>query len=159
LDSDCGTVDYIKYHHTPAGLIDHSYIWQAKQQEVVEIISNSPATAEATTHIHNVQLRTETIHEQLFGTFIQGNTNYLIFKKLLPTGNGVDYYTYHMKTTFIHYCGNHAPVQPYRVSLHITNNFNQELFNLNQRIELTIYVTWRISTVGHDCDYTLPKEY
>jgi hypothetical protein len=98
-DSSCGTVSYIKDHHTPAGLIDHDYIWQAKQQEVAEINSNSPATAEATTHLllsyndttHNVQPKTETIHVQNFGTLVQGNTNYLIFKELLPTGNGVDY--------------------------------------------------------------------
>jgi hypothetical protein len=31
-DSDCRTVNYNKDHHTPAGLIDHDYIWQAKQQ-------------------------------------------------------------------------------------------------------------------------------
>jgi hypothetical protein len=50
-DSDCGTVNYFKDHHTPAGLIDHDYIWQEKQQEVAEINSNSPATAEATTNL------------------------------------------------------------------------------------------------------------
>jgi hypothetical protein len=44
-------VNYIKDHHTPAGLIDHGYIWQAKQQEVAEIRPNGPATAESTTHL------------------------------------------------------------------------------------------------------------
>jgi hypothetical protein len=146
-DSDCGTANYIKDHHTPAGLIDHDYIWQAKQEEVAAINSNGPATAEATTHLllsykyttHNIQPKTETIHKQSFGTLIQGNTNYLIFKKLLPTGNGVDNYTYFTETTFIRYCGSHAPVQPYRVRSHIANNFNQGLFNLKHCIELTIY--------------------
>jgi hypothetical protein len=44
-DSDCGVINYISDYNTPTGLVDHNYIWQAKQQELEEIISKGSATA------------------------------------------------------------------------------------------------------------------
>jgi hypothetical protein len=88
---DCGVIDHIRDFHTPTGLVDHHYIWQSKQQEVEEIDSKGPAIADTTTHTlthykdttHNVQPKFEGIYKQSFGTLVQGNINYLIFKKLL----------------------------------------------------------------------------
>jgi hypothetical protein len=98
LDPDFGVINYSTDYHTPTGLVDQNYILQSKK-EVAEINSKGSATAEATRHglllykdtPHNVQPKTEVIYKQCFGTLVQGNTNDLIFKKLLPTGNR-DYY-------------------------------------------------------------------
>ena len=62
-DESCSTINYLRDHHTPSGLIDHDYIWQAKQQEVAEINSKGLATTEATTH------QLERHIEQLLTTF------------------------------------------------------------------------------------------
>ena len=157
-DESCSTINYLRDHHTPSGLIDHDYIWQAKQQEVAEINSKGPATTDATTHqlerykaiTHNVQPLPEAIYEQRFGYLVQGHTNYLIFRKSLPTG---DRYTYFTETTFIKYSGTHCTVQPYRVSSQVANNFNREAHNLKYGIAIDIYATWRISTIRNDCSY------
>jgi hypothetical protein len=100
-DSDCCEIAYLNNYHTPTGLIDHNYIWQSKQQEVVEINSKSPPITEETAHIisnykatmHNVQPPVAAIYKPQFGTLLHGNTNYFIFKKILPTSDK-EYFTY-----------------------------------------------------------------
>jgi hypothetical protein len=63
-------VDYLNNHHTPTGLLDHEYIWQAKQNEISKLNEQrfniqeyGPAISNATTPLltthtlttHNVQ--------------------------------------------------------------------------------------------------------
>jgi hypothetical protein len=166
-DSEAGEIDYLKDYHTPTGLVDHKYIWQTEQYETAKlnegtfsILETGPAIANSTAlklvhnkaTTHNVQPKVTAIYEQRFGTLVQGNTNYLIFKKILPAQEQCS--TYFMETTFIHFCGSHPAVQPYRIGLYIVNNFNQETYNLKHRIEIDIYITWHISMVRYDSYYT-----
>jgi hypothetical protein len=168
-DSETNEIDYSEDYHTPTGLVDHEYIWQAKQQETAKlnekrftIGETGPAISDATvpfhTHstftTHNVQPPVAVVYEPRFGTLEQGNYNYLIFKKILPPHG--EYSTYFIETTFITHCGGHPSVQPYRIGSHIVNQFNREPYNIKHRIELNIHDTWRISTVRYDSFYT-PK--
>jgi hypothetical protein len=65
-----GEIDYSEDYHTPTGLVDHEYIWQAKQQESAKLNEkrfttreSGPAISDATTSFlthctettHNVQ--------------------------------------------------------------------------------------------------------
>jgi hypothetical protein len=99
---EAGEVDYLKDYHTPTGLVDHKYIWQAKQLESAKlhkkgftIRESGPAISDTTTPqltnhtftMHNEQPKVAAIYEQRFGTLVQGNTYYLIFKKILPPHN------------------------------------------------------------------------
>jgi hypothetical protein len=134
---ETGVVDYLDDYHTPTGLVDHEYIWQAKQQESAKLNEkrfttqeSGPAISDATTSFlahctqttHNVQPKVAAIYEQRFGTLEQGNYNYLIFKKILPPHG--EQSTYFIETTFITHCGGHPSVQPYRIGSHIVNQLN-----------------------------------
>jgi hypothetical protein len=124
------------------------------------ILETGPVIANATTlklvhhkaTTHNVQPKVTAIYEQHFGTLVQGNTNYLIFKNILPAQEQCS--TYFTETTFIRFCGGHPAGQPYRVGSYIANNFNQDTYNLKHRIGFDIFSTWRISTVRYDSYYT-----
>jgi hypothetical protein len=127
---------------------------------IFNIKETGPAIVNATTlqlvhhkaTTHNLQPKITAIYEQRFGTLVQGNTNYLIFKKILPAQEQCS--TYVTETTFICFCGGHPAVQTYRIGSYTVNNFNQETYNLKHRIELDIYATWQISTVRYDSYYT-----
>ena len=163
-DDSCTELDYCRDHHTPASLIYHDYIWQAKQQEVAELNAKGPAVNDATTQhithfkntVHNVQTPVEAIYEQRFSSIVAGSNTYLTLKKSLPTG---DRFTYFTETTFIKYSGSHSTVQRYRLSSYLANNFNKELSNRKDGIEVDIYATWRISTIRYDCDHENDAAY
>jgi hypothetical protein len=147
-------VDYLKEYHTPTGLVDHEYIWQAKQFETAKlnekrftIRESGPAISDATTlqlahhtvTTKNIQPTVTAVYEQCFGTLVQGNTTYLIFKKVLPPHDECS--TYFTETTFIRHCGGNPAAQPYRIGSYIANNFNREPYNLKHCIELDIHKT------------------
>jgi hypothetical protein len=169
-DSETGEIDYSEDYHTPTGLVDHEYIWQANQQETAKlhkkrftIVETGPSISDATTSFltqstfttHNVQPKVAAIYEPRFGTLEQGNYNYLVFKKILPPHDECS--TYFIETTFITHCGGHPSVQPYCIGSHIVNQFNCEPYNIKHRIELNIHNTWRISIVRYDSFYTHNK--
>jgi hypothetical protein len=99
-------------------------------EQIFNILETGPAITNAVQlahHMattHNVQPKVTAKYEQRFGTLVQGNTNYLIFKKILPAQEQCS--TYFTVTTFIHFCGGHPAVQPYCIGSYIVNNFNQE---------------------------------
>jgi hypothetical protein len=169
-DSETGVVDYLEDYHTPTGLVDHKYSWQAKQQETAKLnkkhftiqesgsaISDTmtPFLTHSTVTTHNVQTKVAAVYEQCFGTLQQGNTNYLIFRKIIPPHDECS--TYFIETNFITHCGCHPSGQPYCIGLHIVNQFNREPYNIKRRIELNIHNTWCISTVRYDSSYTHSK--
>jgi hypothetical protein len=111
---EAGEIDYLKDYHTPTGLIDHKYIWQTKQfekakvnEQCFDISGKGPAITDATTlqlahhtaTTHNVQPKVTAITEQVFGDLVQGNTTYLIFKKILQAQEQCS--TYFTEATFI----------------------------------------------------------
>jgi hypothetical protein len=102
--------------------------------------------------MHNVQPKVATIYKQHVGTLVQGNTNYLIFNKILPPHDKCS--TYFTEATFITHYGGHPAVQTYRIGSYIANKFNQEPYNLKHRIQLSIHETWRVSTLRYDSFYT-----
>jgi hypothetical protein len=113
-DSEAGEIDYLRDYHTPTGLVDHKYIWQAKQFEAAKlskkrftIRESVPAILDATTpQLTNHLVTMHNVQPSHLGSYIANNFNRGLYN--LKHRNELDILaTWHIST--VHYDSFYTP--------------------------------------------------